>query len=161
MVAKRTPLTFGEVAAIAHVESRGNPKAISHTGAKGLYQFTSYTWKSLNNRYKLKFSTRPSYDIYEQTIMMIYLINDNTEFLNRWKRKTGLKFDNNVEMIYLAHNIGAWNAFKVMQLKKNVTVDKVVSKWILDANYSLYKCKKKYCTKRQVMKNIRRVLRNP
>ena len=161
MVSNRTPLSFSDVAAIAHFESRGNPRAISRTGAKGLYQFTSHTWNSLNNRYKLKFSKKPSFDIYEQTIMMIYLIKDNIAFLNRWKRKTGLRFRNNLEMIYLAHNCGAWNAFKIMQLDNKYTVDKVVSKWILEANKPLYKCKKKYCNKRGVFKNIRKFLRNP
>ncbi len=159
MVAAKTDLKVTEVMAIAHFESRGNPKAISPTGAKGLYQFTNYTWNNLNKKFKLGFGDKSTFNIRQQSIMMIMLTNDNMRIFKRWNKITKKKAAINLCSIYLAHNIGVWNAWKVMQLDDKYTIDTVIPDRILRANHGVYWCGHgKYCNKTQTMKKIKELL---
>ena len=158
MVAMRTPLTLSEVTQIAYLESSGNPKAVSSSGAKGLFQFMPRTWASLNKRYKLHFSKKPSFDLYEQTMMMICLTNENYRGLKR--RLKANKKDDTISYIdiYIMHNVGINNAYNIKTLKPNERVNKYVPIPVLVANYNLYWCDTRWCTKKESYEKIKKKL---
>jgi len=159
IVAKKTPLSFSEVKSIAYLESTGNPKAESHTGAKGLYQFTSHTWGNLNDKYEFSFPKSPTNNLYQQTVMMIHLINDNVGTLKTLKYIKNSSCKINVVSIYIAHNIGVMNAFKICSMLENETVDSVVRKDILIHNKTIYIKKNGiYRTKKEIYLKVIKLL---
>ena len=133
IISKKTPYKFSQIAAIAHIESRGNPYAVSPSGAKGLYQFTSKTWKNLKDKHGLaNFPDKPSFDIYQQTVMMTHLILDNIDNLKWWMNPSESPFSRpiDIEYVYLAHVAGPFNSFKIWKLDDNRKVTCVDSRII-------------------------------
>jgi soluble lytic murein transglycosylase-like protein len=93
------------------IESKFNPKAGSPTGAQGLFQFTSGTWKAIdggkNDRHNPEANTRAA----------IKFAEDNQNYL---KSKLG-RTPTNAEL-YMAHNIGPGGATRLLHADPNALV---------------------------------------
>ena len=92
----------------AYIESRFNPKAGSMTGAQGLFQFTKGTWgKRQADRHDPVANTQAAIELAEQ----------NKRYL---QSKLG-RPPSNAE-IYMAHNIGAGGAIRLLTASPDATV---------------------------------------
>lgn len=94
---------------MANIESRFNPDAVSPTGAKGLFQFTKGTWNDYGQGNRL--------DPVENTKAAVKLAESNQDFL-----KHKLRRDVKPHELYMAHNIGAGGAYKLLKAPENATV---------------------------------------
>lgn len=96
---------------VADIESRGNPRAVSPTGAKGLFQFTGGTWK--------QFGKGDRFDPVANTKAAIGLAENNHKFLSR---KLGREIK--PAELYMAHNIGMGGALKLLTADPNARVSR-------------------------------------
>lgn len=96
-----SPLPVAFFDKMCYIESRYNPNAVSMTNCKGLFQFSSGTWKCYSSGDRL--------DPVKNTDAAIKLANDNYNYL-----KKRLKRDPFCGEVYMAHNIGAGAAAKLI-----------------------------------------------
>lgn len=115
------------------VESGGNPKAVSPTGAKGLYQFTKGTWKYINEKYDLGL-TNP-FDPAQNTKAAAYLAKENAAAL----AKANLPV--NDTNLYITHNIGAGGAKKLLNASPGTKVNEVLDMVLIKNNPLFFKSK--------------------
>lgn len=94
---------------MAHIESRHNPRAISPTGAKGLYQFTGRTWK--------EFGQGDRMNPVNNTKAAIKFAEQNRNYLSK-----RLGREPQPHELYMAHNLGAGGASRLLRASPNATV---------------------------------------
>ena len=96
---------------MAMIESRLNPNAKSPTGAQGLFQFTSRTWKGYGKGNR--------FDPVANTQAAIKFTNANHKYL---KRKLGR--DPQPHELYMAHNIGPGGARRLLSANPSARVSR-------------------------------------
>jgi len=108
-----SPMPVGFFDKMCYIESRYNPGAVSSTGCKGLFQFSQMTWK--------QFGVGDRLDPSANTEAAIRLANANFALL-----KKGLKRDPLPGEVYMAHNIGAGGALRLLKADPHVQVSKAL-----------------------------------
>lgn len=128
---------------MAEIESRLDPKAVSFTGAKGLFQFTLRTWKA--------YSDGNRFDPRDATEAVIELAEDNKQYLRR-------KLGRDVEPyeIYMAHNIGMGGAKRLLLAPKDDIVSKALIKSNPAHNPKFFKKGRKFVTVQEAIERYRK-----
>lgn len=98
----------------ANIESRFNPNAQSPTGAKGLFQFIRSTWNGMPGSRGLN-----PYNPQHNTQMAVKLAQQNSA---RLEKALGRKPKNHE--LYMAHNIGAGGALRLLKANPNAVVSR-------------------------------------
>lgn len=93
-------LPKGILSAVMHQESAGDPNAQSHAGAKGLFQFMSYTAKDMG----LKDRTHPE---------------DSAKAAAKYLGQLYNRYDNNLELTLAAYNWGLGNIDQYIKPRTN------------------------------------------
>lgn len=96
-----SPLPPSYFQTMAKIESGYNPAAVSPTGAKGLFQFTTGTWHD--------FGTGDRLNPVANTDAAIKLANSNYNYLNNKLGRPPTPAE-----VYMAHNIGAGGAYSLL-----------------------------------------------
>lgn len=104
-----SPLPVAFFDRMCYIESRYNPNAVSATNCKGLFQFSSGTWKTHGHGDRLN----PQ----ENTDAAIRLANFNYKGLQVKLGKDPLPF-----MVYIAHNLGLGGASGLLRADPRRTV---------------------------------------
>lgn len=114
-------------AKVRQIESSGDDAAVSPTGAKGRYQFTSGTWSHLASKYpELGLTPDGRSDPTQQERAMDALTADNREAL-----ANGLHREPTQGELYLAHQQGAGGALALLRNPNARAVDVTNRQFIL------------------------------
>jgi soluble lytic murein transglycosylase-like protein len=108
-----SPLPVAFFDRMCYIESRYNPNAVSSTNCKGLFQFSSGTWKTFGHGDRL--------NAQENTDAAIRLANFNFKGL---KARTGK--DPLPGMVYMAHNLGLGGAGGLVSADPRRTVTRAI-----------------------------------
>lgn len=98
---------------IAKIESNFDPEAKSPTGAKGLFQFIGSTWRGYSD------SNDDIFDPVTNTLAAIRFTEDNLKLL-----KNRLDRDPELYELYMAHNLGAGGATRLLKASPGEKVSK-------------------------------------
>ncbi len=96
---------------IAGIESNFNARAVSPTGARGVFQFVTLTW----NAYKRRGDD--IFDPEDNTLAAIRLAEDNIRYLEKKLGRSVYPFET-----YMAHNLGMGGAYRLLSAQRNTLV---------------------------------------
>lgn len=108
-----SPLPTSFYERMAQIESRFNPNAKSSTGAEGLFQFTKGTWSQFGSGNRL--------DPAANTAAAVKLANSNYNILKHSLGREPLPGE-----VYMAHNIGAGGAIRLLRANPDQVVSKAL-----------------------------------
>lgn len=120
----------------AKAESNGNPNAKnSQSSARGLFQFTTGTWRAVVGRYGLGYSDNDRFDKYKSKEVMEYFTKENADQLKNY----GIE-PNNTDL-YTAHFMGVGGAHKLLSAQRenpNQSVYSVATSAQINANKTIF-----------------------
>lgn len=103
---------------VANTESRLNPNAVSPTGAKGLFQFIPSTWKGMQRSYG---DLKNPFSIEDNTRAGVRFMEQNRGILQK-----SLGREPQLHELYMAHNLGAGGAIRLLKANPDTRVYKSV-----------------------------------
>ncbi len=103
----------------------------SHTGAKGLFQFTNKTWREMTTKYPEAFKgvNVDRMDPRANTIATALYAKENAQGLQKMLGRA----PTNAE-VYMAHNVGLGGARSLLRADPNVQVSKVLDRGVYGPN---------------------------
>lgn len=116
----KNPVSPEWMAKVAQIESNNNPKAVSKTGAQGLYQFLPSTWKGLG------IQGSP----FDPEVAKKAMIQFSTQNYKQLSNKMGRNIS--PSELYMAHNLGVGGATRLLSAPD----DAVLSKALIGSNPS-------------------------
>jgi hypothetical protein len=113
--------------------SRGTIMESKTSSARGHFQFIDRTWNAFNDKYKLGFTPEDRFDFEKSKKVFGLATEEDSKFLRR-----RLKREPTYTEKYMTFKLGMGTAGKFLSAPPNRTVDKVLSKDVLNANRQVF-----------------------